>query len=251
MATSATTTCGALARWQYAHDRVVQSHVVIDWHTPPQPVPPSRWGFRPPARWPAHDLVAAGGDLEPSTLIAAYRMGLFPMQIDGESAGEESLLGWWSPDPRGVLPLDNLRVTRSLGKSIKHYTVRVDTCFEAVMRGCGNPKRPHGWITPAFISAYVRLHELGYAHSVEVFDGEGQLAGGLYGVKIGGLFAGESMFSAQRDASKVALVALVDRMRESHMPLLDVQWWTEHLGSLGVIEIPRAEYLQQLVLAVG
>jgi leucyl/phenylalanyl-tRNA--protein transferase len=227
---------------------VVQSRLVTAWHTRPQPVPPSRWAFRAPERWPANDLVAAGGDLEPPTLIAAYRMGLFPMQLDGEH-GEESLLGWWSPDPRGVLPLDNLRITRSLRKSLKHSTVRVDTCFTEVMRACGNPHRPHGWITPAFISAYSRLHDLGYAHSVEVFDGDGQLAGGLYGVKIGGLFAGESMFSARRDASKVALVALVDLMRASRMPLLDVQWWTPHLGSLGVIEIPRAEYLRQLAEA--
>lgn len=209
---------------------------------------PSRWAFRPPERWPSGDLVAAGGDLDPSTLIAAYRMGLFPMQIDGD-AGEETLLGWWSPDPRGVLPLDNLRVTRSLRQSMKHFTVSVDSCFTAVMRGCGNPNRPHGWITPAFINAYTQLHELGYAHSVEVFDRDGQLAGGLYGVKIGGLFAGESMFSAQRDASKVALVALVDLMRKSQMPLLDVQWWTPHLGTLGVIEVPRADYLRQLAEA--
>ena len=221
---------------------------MVDWHTTPQPVPPSRWAFRPPGQWPSHDLVAAGGDLEPPTLVAAYRMGLFPMQLEG-NADEDSLLGWWSPDPRGVLPLDQLRVTRSLRKSLKHYTVRVDTCFADVMRGCGNPERPHGWITPAFIDAYTRLHEMGYAHSVEVFDHDGQLAGGLYGVKIGGLFAGESMFSQQRDASKVALVALVDQMRQSGMTLLDVQWCTPHLATLGVIEIPRREYLAQLAAA--
>lgn len=218
---------------------------MTDWHTRPHPVSPTRWAFRPPERWPAHDLVAAGGDLEPSTLIGAYRMGLFPMQLEGD-AGEEPLLGWWSPDPRGVLPLDRLRVTRSLRQSRKHFSVRIDTCFEAVIRACGNPDRPHGWINEAFITAYTRLHELGYAHSIEVFDDQGQLAGGLYGIKLGGLFAGESMFSARRDASKVALVALVEQMQASDMPLLDVQWCTPHLATLGVIEIPRTEYLAQL-----
>jgi len=221
---------------------VVQCSPVIAWSTTPVPVPPSRWAFRPLESWPDDGLVAAGGDLAPSTLVDAYRLGLFPMHLDGP----EPLLGWWSPNPRGILPLDRLRVTRSLRKSRKRFTVRVDTCFTAVMRGCGNPARAHGWITPAFIDAHTRLHEMGWAHSVEVFDGNGQLAGGLYGVKIGGLFAGESMFSIQRDASKVALVALVELMRSSGMTLLDVQWCTPHLASLGAIEIPRAEYLTRL-----
>lgn len=208
-------------------------------------MPPSRWTFRPPERWPDDDLVAAGGDLEPSTLVAAYRLGLFPMQLDGE----DPLLGWWSPNPRGVLPLDGLRVTRSLRQSVRRFEVRVDSCFEDVMRGCGDPRRAHGWITPAFIAAYAQLHALGWAHSVEVFDGDGLLAGGLYGVRIGGLFAGESMFSIQRDASKVALVALVTLMRDTGLTLLDVQWCTPHLASLGAVAIPRPDYLDQLATA--
>ncbi len=215
---------------------------MIDWYTTPQPVPPSRWAFRLPEQWPVHDLVAAGGDLAPSTLIGAYRQGIFPMHLDGD----EPLLGWWSPDPRGILPLDALRVTRSLRQRLKHFTLRVDSCFREVMTACSDPRRPNGWITPAFIDAYTHLHELGWAHSIEVFDERQQLAGGLYGVKIGGLFAGESMFSVQRDASKVALVGLVEAMRATGMSLLDVQWCTPHLASLGAIEISRADYLARL-----
>ena len=156
-------------------------------------------------------------------------LGLFPMLV----TGMPGVLGWWSPDPRGILPLDGLRVTKSLRQSAKKFEVRVDTCFEDVMRGCADPSREDGWITDEFIDAYVRLHQLGWAHSIEVFDRAGQLAGGLYGVRIGGLFAGESMFHRQRDASKVALVALVELMRDSGMTLLDTQWCTEHLASLG------------------
>jgi len=162
----------------------------------------------------------------------------------------EPLLGWWSPDPRGILPLDGLRVTRSLRQSAKRFEVRVDTCFERVMRGCADPSREDGWITEPFIAAYTRLHELGWAHSVEVFDRAGELAGGLYGVRIDGLFAGESMFHVQRDASKVALVALVELMRTSGLTLLDVQWCTDPLASLGAIEISRREYLARLADAV-
>ena len=161
------------------------------------------------------------------------------------------LLAWWSPDPRGILPLDRLRVTRSMRQSAKRYEVRVDTCFEDVIRGCADPSRDDGWIDDEFIAAYTRLHALGWAHSVEVFDRDGQLAGGLYGVRIDGLFAGESMFHRGRDASKVALMALVDLMRTSGMSLLDVQWCKEHLASLGAIAIPRGEYLAKLGDAVA
>ena len=158
----------------------------------------------------------------------------------------EPLLGWWSPNPRGILPLDGLRVTRSLRQSAKRYEVRVDTCFGDVIRRCADPSRESGWITKDFIKAYTTLHRLGWAHSVEVFDREGHLAGGLYGVRIHGLFAGESMFYVQRDASKVALMALVGLMRDSGMTLLDVQWRTDHLASLGAIDVPRDQYLRLL-----
>jgi leucyl/phenylalanyl-tRNA---protein transferase len=212
-----------------------------DWNSTPVPVGPSRWSFPPSSRWPPQDVIAAGGDLEPSTLIGAYRAGLFPMTLE-ELGG---VLAWWSPNPRGILPLDQLRVTRSLRQSAKKYEVRVDTAFEQVIRACADPKRASGWISAQFIDAYTTLHRLGWAHSVEVFSGD-ELAGGLYGVRIGGLFAGESMFYAQRDASKVALIALVRLMRDSGMTLLDVQWHTPHLASLGAIEIPRARYLELL-----
>ncbi|MFN8064025.1 MAG: leucyl/phenylalanyl-tRNA--protein transferase [Vicinamibacterales bacterium] len=219
----------------------------MSWDTTPQPVDPNLWRFPPPDEWPEQDLVAGGADLEPATLIDAYARGLFPMLIDTDPEA----IGWWSPDPRGVLPLENLRVTRSLRQSLKRFAVRVDTCFEQVMRACGDPNRPHGWITEEFVDAYVRLHAMGWAHSVEVFDREGQLAGGLYGVRINRFFAGESMFHTQRDASKVALVHLVELMRASGMTLLDTQWLTEHLASLGAIEVPRHEYLRRLSIAIA
>ena len=135
-------------------------------------------------------------------------------------------------------------------QSAKRYEVRVDTCFEEVIRACGNPSRESGWITADFIDAYTELHRLGWAHSVEVFDRDGRLAGGLYGVRVNRLFAGESMFYVQRDASKVALVALVGLMRSSGMSLLDVQWHTPHLASLGATEVSRERYLALLAEAV-
>jgi leucyl/phenylalanyl-tRNA--protein transferase len=220
---------------------------LVTWTTEPQPVGDSRWRFPTAEEWPEQDLVAGGADLEPATLVDGYRRGLFPMVVT-ELAG---VLGWWSPDPRGVLPLDALRITRSLRQSMKRYDVRVDTCFLDVIRGCADPSRDDGWITGQFVDAYVRLHQLGWAHSVEVFDRSGTLAGGLYGVRIQRFFAGESMFHRQRDASKVALVALVSLMQDSGMSLLDTQWRTDHLASLGATAIPRAEYLAQLVEAVA
>ena len=219
----------------------------MGWDVKPEPVGESRWRFPEPAAWPDDDLIGAGADLEAPTLIGAYRRGVFPMEI----TGLPGVVGWWSPDPRGILPLDGLRVTKSLRQSAKRFSVRVDTCFEEVIRACGDPSREDGWITEEFVRAYTRLHELGWAHSLEVFDQAGQLAGGLYGVRIDGLFAGESMFHRQRDASKVALMTLVDLMRRSGMTLLDVQWRTEHLASLGAVAIPRDEYLARLSRAVA
>jgi len=212
------------------------------WSTTPQPIGPSRWGFPPVSQWPDQDLIAAGGDLEPATVISAYRRGIFPMIVEMP----DPVLAWWSPNPRGILPLDNLRVTRSMRQSARRYEVRVDTCFGDVIRACANPARERGWITDDFVRAYIQLHELGWAHSVEVFDRAGTLAGGLYGVRIDGLFAGESMFYLQRDASKVALMTLVQLMQETGLILLDVQWTSRHLESLGVVEIRRQEYLARL-----
>jgi leucyl/phenylalanyl-tRNA--protein transferase len=198
---------------------------------------------------PGDDLVAAGADLEPSTLLAAYATGLFPMGLGRHGRPP---LGWWSPDPRGVLPLERLHVSRSLRRSLRRFEVRFDTAFEQVVAGCADPDRHGRWITPEITSAYQRLHRLGHAHSVEVFSGD-ELVGGLYGVEIGGLFAGESMFHRATDASKVAVAALVRLLRTDGDPrrLVDVQWRTPHLATLGVVEIPREEYLRRLARAVA
>jgi len=205
------------------------------------------WSFPPSAQWPDQDVVATGADLDPATLIGAYRHGLFPMELQARGRA----LAWWSPDPRGIVPLDRLRVTRSMRQSARHFEVRIDTCFADVMRGCAAPTREGAWITDEFIAAYTTLHQLGWAHSVEVFDRDGRLAGGLYGVRINRLFAGESMFHIGRDASKVALMALVELMRDSGMTLLDVQWSTDHLASLGAVEVSRDAYLALLADAVA
>lgn len=165
--------------------------------------------------------------------------------------GRDEVTAWWSPDPRGILPLDGLRVTRSLRASCKHYEVRFDTDFEAVIDACADPARTGRWITGEVREAYVALHRVGWAHSVEAWAPDGTLAGGLYGVAIGGLFAGESMFHRARDASKVALVGLVSTLRGQEGGMLDVQWSTPHLASLGVIEIPRSDYLRRLAAALA
>jgi leucyl/phenylalanyl-tRNA--protein transferase len=211
-----------------------------------QPIEPAPcpWEFPLPQAANEQGLVCTGGDLEPGTLLTAYRMGLFPMPIGRRR------LAWWSPDPRGVLPLDGLRVSRSLRASCRRFEVRINTSFSEVMTACADPGRPRGWITREFISAYVRLHQLGWAHSVETWL-DGQLMGGLYGVGIGRFFAGESMFYRAPDASKVALVALVEHLRAQHAQLLDVQWLTPHLTSLGAVNIHRIEYLERLADAIA
>ena len=206
--------------------------------------PPSRWAFGDPSAYDElDDLVAIGADLEPGTLLEAYRRGLFPMPSGAR--GEQ--MYWLCPVQRGVLPLDGLRVSRSLRRSMRDFEIRVDTAFAEVVARCGDPSRPSGWIDDEVAAAYQRLHELGWAHSVEAWQ-DGRLAGGLYGVSIGGLFAGESMFHRVRDASKVALVALVDLLTDEYVEqrLLDVQWLTPHLASLGAVEVPRAAYLRAL-----
>lgn len=194
------------------------------------------------------DLVTLGADLEVPTLLAAYSRGLFPMP--GPRRLGARTLSWWSPLQRGVLPLDGLRVTRSLRKSCRQLEVRVDTAFEQVIRACADPRREQGWISEGFVTAYTALHRAGFAHSVEAWR-DGELVGGLYGVAVGGLFAGESMFHRARDASKVALVALVEALRDEHADtrLLDVQWVTPHLSSLGVVPVPRRQYLTDLLPA--
>ncbi len=218
------------------------------------PVEPAAtpWAF-PPADSGDGDLVAIGADLAPGTVLAAYRGGLFPMAADdGGGPARAQRMAWWSPEQRGVLPLSSLRVTRSMRKSAAHFEIRVDTSFTRVMTACADPSRSGGWIDEAIVAAYSELHHLGWAHSVEAWR-DGQLAGGLYGVAIGGLFAGESMFTRERDASKVALMGLVDLLSDEYADqrLLDTQWQTEHLATLGVQELPRGDYLSRLEQALA
>jgi leucyl/phenylalanyl-tRNA--protein transferase len=211
----------------------------------PDEPPPTRWAFPHATAADENGVVGVGADLEPGTVLAGYRAGLFPMPVAG---GRQ--IAWWSPDPRGIIPLDGLRVSRSLRRSCRRYEVTFDRAFNDVVAACAETDRDGGWITTDIIKAYARLHELGWAHSVETWNGEGELVGGLYGVAIGRFFAGESMFHRERDASKVALVALVEQLRDAGATLLDVQWTTPHLTSLGAVDIDRARYLELLRSAV-
>jgi len=209
--------------------------------------PPSRWEFRAPQVSEDHDLVGIGADLEPGTILAAYKSGIFPMPINN---GQE--IGWWSPVSRGILPLDHLRITRSLRQSRRRFRITIDTAFDDVVSACAEPSRDGAWITPEIQMAYSRLHQLGWAHSIEVRHAEtSALLGGLYGLHIAGFFAGESMFHWERDASKVALVELVSHLQSIGVVLLDVQWLTPHLASLGAVEIPRQTYLSLLGKALS
>lgn len=180
------------------------------------------------------------GYIRPAVLIAAYRGGMFPMAMDNR--GE---IGWFSPDPRGVIPLSEFHIPHGLKRTLRKdaFEIRIDTAFPEVMRGCAERKTT--WISEEIITSYEKLFELGYAHSVECWQ-DGELAGGLYGIAIGGAFFGESMFSRATDASKVALVHLVNRLKERRFQLLDTQWTTDHLSRFGCREIPRYEYLRQL-----
>jgi leucyl/phenylalanyl-tRNA--protein transferase len=218
---------------------------------------PSRWRFPDPATAGEDGLVGIGADLEPATLLDAYRRGIFPWPHPGAP------LPWFSPDPRGVIPLDGLVVSRSLRARLRRsgWETTVDRAFAAVLAGCadrpteegpgglepGPPESGEGgtWITPPMRAAYRRLHDLGHAHSLEVWAG-GELVGGLYGVGVGGVFTGESMFHLASDASKVALVDLVARLAEAGGQLIDVQMVTPHLASLGARDLPRADFLRLL-----
>ena len=200
---------------------------------------PSPWLFPPAATADEHGVVGVGADVTPGTLLAAYRQGLFPMPLHPGGP-----MAWWSPDPRGVLDPQRVRVSRSLRRSCRRYEIRVDTAFAEVMAACADPARPGGWIDDRITDAYADLHRLGWAHSIEAWDDDG-LAGGLYGIGIGGLFAGESMFHTRTDASKVALIALAGIMGDGDR-LIDVQWTTDHLSSLGCVDIDRDTYVADL-----
>lgn len=207
---------------------------------PVQP-PPSTWQLDAAPDDHPDDLWAVGADLEPGTLLRAYRVGLFPMPIGRR-------LGWFSPCRRAVVPLEPFSPSRSLRRAARRYEILCDTAFGAVVDGCSRPGESSSWIDADVAVAYRRLHELGWAHSVEAWDDVG-LAGGLYGVAIGGLFAAESMFHARRDASKAAFLGLVERLRaagDARLRLLDAQWLTPHLANLGAVEISRKEYRERL-----
>ncbi|MGE9808004.1 leucyl/phenylalanyl-tRNA--protein transferase [Janibacter sp. G1551] len=211
---------------------------------PPREPPPGPWALSLDGAEVGADLVALGADLAPGTLLAAYRTGLFPMGVGDDGAPP---IGWWSPDPRGVLLPGDLRVSRSLRRAARRFTTTRDAAFADVVAACGDPSRDGRWITEKVAEAYLRLHRLGWAHSVEVWDVDGALVGGLYGVATGGLFAGESMFHRATDASKVALLGLVEHVFDGDdRRIIDVQWATDHLVSLGVREVPRSEYLVRL-----
>jgi leucyl/phenylalanyl-tRNA---protein transferase len=204
--------------------------------------------FGPPQEWPDQDLIAFSDIIDPGLVLDAYRSGVFPMPLKEPGFGHT---GWWSPTQRGVLPLDSLRVTKSLRQAAKHYTTTVDTAFTDVLAACGDPERPYGWIDETITAVYTELFAAGHCHSVETWDAEGRLVGGLYGVALGGLFAGESMFHDKRygrDASKVALLRLVELLSDDYAEsrIIDTQWQTPHLASLGAIEIDRGEYLDLL-----
>ena len=209
----------------------------------PVPLPPSAWRFPPADQADEYGIVGIGADLEPATILGAYRRGLFPMPINADD--EREVIGWWSPRERGVLELDDLVVSRSLRRSCRRYDVTVNADFDAVIGACATTDRDGGWISPSIRAAYRELHRLGWAHSVETWQGD-VLVGGLYGVQIAGLFAGESMFHTASDASKVALVALVAALETVGATFIDVQWATDHLATLGVRTVTQRHYLTRL-----
>jgi len=213
---------------------------MIPWLERDDPFPPLANALKHP-----NGLLAAGADLSPARLLAAYRQGIFPWYSD-----DEPIL-WWSPDPRMVLIPSELKISRSLAKTLRNraHEIRFDSAFEAVMHGCAtrgtDAAGPGSWITDEMRAAYLRLHELGYAHSVETWM-EGELAGGLYGVAIGRMFYGESMFTRARDASKMAMVHLVRRLQHHGYGMIDCQMHTGHLARLGARAIPRSDFSLRL-----
>jgi leucyl/phenylalanyl-tRNA--protein transferase len=206
----------------------------------------SQLRFPDPQSADSDGLVAVGGDLSAPRLRLAYRSGVFPWTVEPVT--------WWSPDPRAVLELDGLHVSRSLARVLRRgeFRVTADQAFAEVMAGCAapGPGRPTTWITPEFVRAYCALHQQGWAHSLECWQGA-SLAGGIYGVAIGGFFAGESMFHRAANASKVALVCLVEHLRRCGFALFDIQMLTPITSQLGGIEIPRREYLRRLRQAIA
>ena len=202
--------------------------------------------FPPPTATTPEGLLCVGGRLSPEWLLDAYRHGIFPWPM-----WENEPVAWWSPDPRAIIELDGFHISRRLRRTLRsgRFQATIDRDFAGVIRGCADSPGRHGntWLTPSMIAAYRQMHELGHAHSLEVWH-EGRLAGGTYGIAVGGLFAAESMFYRVRDASKVALAYLVAHLRARGYQLLDIQQWTPHTGSLGAVEISRVDYLRRVAL---
>lgn len=213
-----------------------------------KPLPPPQW-LLPDARTLPEgvDYAGSGMDWDDATLLNAYAAGYFPMPRTLEA----DAIDWWSPDPRAVLDPAAMRISRSLRQSLKRFTITVNAAFDDVVFRCADPARDSRWIDASVRIAYGTLHRSGWAHSIEVWH-DGALAGGLYGVEIGGLFAGESMFHVTRDASKAALVGLVTILQSAPGPRrIDCQWLTAHLASLGAVEIRRAQYVEELPRFLG
>jgi leucyl/phenylalanyl-tRNA--protein transferase len=212
----------------------------------PQPLPRCPWKFPDPRRLDDHGLVGEGADFAPSTIVTAYARGIFPWPHP------ENERLWFSPNPRAIIPLDGLHISRRLGRTIRSgkFRATVDAAFGAVMRACAAERSDGTWITPSLIGGYLALHELGWAHSLEVWNPEGALAGGLYGVGVGAMFGAESMFHFESDASKVAMVALLQHAHAIGLELIDVQVLTDHTERMGAVEISRGEYLERLDHAI-
>lgn len=192
-------------------------------------------------------LMAVDNDLSPDTILTAYSRGLFPMPVEPDGP-----IGWWSPQRRGILEPADIHVSRSMKRVLGRFEIRVDTAFGEVIDRCADPTRPHGWIDHRIRSAYIELHRMGWCHSVEAWL-DGRLAGGLYGLALGGLFAGESMFHNETNGSKAALIGLAHGIVGGNPPgtdprsrMIDVQWSTSHLASMGVTEVSRKHYLRRL-----
>lgn len=214
--------------------------------TAQQPLPPCPYRFDlvEPDEW---GLAAEGGDFEPSTVIAAYRAGCFPWPHPDEE------FIWFSPDPRAIIPIGGLHISRRLARTIHsgRFRLTLDAAFPEVIRACADRPGEGTWITPRLMRGYIRLHELGWAHSVEAWTHDGALAGGLYGIRVGRMFGAESMFHRVTDASKVALTGFMQWCEDEGIELVDIQVLTPHTASLGAVEIPRAEYLARLAHAIS
>ncbi len=219
---------------------------------PPVEPAPNGVRFPDPARVGGREIVAIGSDFSPATLLTAYRAGIFPWPQSAR------VVPWCSPDPRAIFPLEaEPHWSRSLRRTLRTHRLRVsvDEDFVGVIRACGETRAEGTWIVPELVAGYVALHRLGWAHSLEVWErpdgGAERLVGGIYGVAVGAMFAGESMFHTRTDASKIAFANLVDRLRRGGFRLFDVQVLTEHLASLGCVEVPRADYLRRVAVAIS